>query len=71
MNAVAVDLRQHGEKCRCVGCSTVRLYLEVDQWEAAVHEAFEAGIIDDVDIELAYRSSINVLFLAGFRGFTR
>lgn len=71
MTLCAVDLRQHGDRFRCEACSTVRLYLELDQWEAAVHEAFEAGVIDDVDIELAYRSSINVLSMAGFRAFTR
>lgn len=62
----AVDLREHGDRCSCDHCGTIRLFLDVDKWAEAVHAAFEAGVIDEFDLELAWRSGVDVMLYAGF-----
>jgi hypothetical protein len=70
MTAVAVDLRQHGDRCDCHPCGLIRSLLVLGgdaRWAAAVHIAADWGLVDDCDFEMAFAAGIDVLQFGGFR----
>lgn len=60
---------QHNRLCGCQVCETVRSLLVLggdDRWVAAVHLAFDHGLIDAAHVEMAFAAGIDVLELVGF-----
>ena len=70
MTAPTLNLHRHGDTCSCHPCGLIRSLLVLGgeaRWAAAVHVAHEHALVDDVDIEVAFATGVDVLRLGGFR----
>lgn len=57
---------RHGTGCTCGDCSHVEVALNYGRADEALHDAYAHGLVRDADIELAWRTGVDPLQLAGF-----